>query len=569
MRFSTGAGFALAVCAQAILFAGAVQVPPRHSHRAVVLDNKFYVVAGKGTTGFNQTDFMNTSLVLDLSKPFSANDPPWDLTSMVADNMPRVGGHSLLATKARGKPELIVYGGTTFPEERGTDPVRVYDIETRSWSEGNFANTPARRYEHSTVPFEGSNSAIIYGGILDYTTGSEKSQTSAKLYVLDAAKSQWISFNSDLNQPDALMHHSAVMLDDTRMAIIGGHNDESMAGTGSIHIFDTVKQSWSVVKVSGTGPKDIRSAPAVVFNDQIIFFGGTNGSWDDVFDQLLILDMSVQPWAWRSRVISNPPSPRYAHTATLVGKYVIIAFGYKEIAPQEFTSDDQIFVMDVDKFQMVDTFDLREAMNFEPSSRSAKLSVGAIVGIVVGAFFLILAVVVLALYYTGRGTAIVAWFRRTFRRNHDTYRGPMGEGTIIGNCERITRELDPRRAHMEKFLRDDRERVISGYDSNPTNSTYVGSDVDALSRGSHYIPPFATAAGRHSRDLQPLGEYRPSSPYLNDDDEVDLGEREYQITSIPRRRLVALNADTTVPAPAKSESPEPPNSPPTTTPPEK
>lgn len=71
-------------------------------------------------------------------------------------------------------------------------------------------------------------------------------------------------------------------------------------------------------------------------DDRIIVYGGVTGYGENHYpvtnDSLLVLDTTVNPFTWSIPDIQNPPSaPSTGHTATLVGNYMIIAFGIVEI----------------------------------------------------------------------------------------------------------------------------------------------------------------------------------------------------------------------------------------------
>lgn len=72
----------------------------------------------------------------------------------------------------------------------------------------------------------------------------------------------------------------------------------------------------------GPGPRD--SHGAVIVGNQMIVFGGTNGS--KKVNDLHILDLGTQEWV-QPECKGNPPSPRESHTATLLGDDKLVIFG--------------------------------------------------------------------------------------------------------------------------------------------------------------------------------------------------------------------------------------------------
>ncbi|RKP39011.1 hypothetical protein BJ085DRAFT_29200 [Dimargaris cristalligena] len=366
----------------------AVSVPARQGHRTALIDNKLFVVAGKSGTGFGPSDYHNSSLTLDLSEPFAVADPPWKTDDIVTEGMPRVGGHSATAirTSPNNQDAILVFGGSRPKgQQASSNSTYLYSLADRKWTALHDVNTPPGRYEHTAVGLPNRNEVYFYGGVSDSVTGALNTTQRDDFLRFTASNQGWSQFirtNKSTNWPRDRMHHASVMVNDTHMAVIGGLSGAEVVNVSQIYVVNVKTQTWSTVVVEGTAPVNLRAASAVMFQDQIILFGGTTRDWDTYFDQVLIIDTTVQPWQWSSRVVAGAPSPRYAHTSTLVGKYMVIAFGYTAQG-----ADDQLYVLDVQSFEMVDQFDLREAQNIIPSARDggdAKLPVGAIVGIALG-----------------------------------------------------------------------------------------------------------------------------------------------------------------------------------------
>ncbi|KAJ1979740.1 hypothetical protein H4R33_005644 [Dimargaris cristalligena] len=488
----------------------AVSVPPRQGHRSAILDDKLYIISGKQGTGYNQSDFHNTSLALDLSKRFDVSDPPWDLSAVTSDGMPRVGAPTVTATKARGSPELFVFGGSSYNAVERQKPVlQVFNIKENSWSALELASAPPRRFEHTAVTINNGNQALVYGGILNAVTGTDGQGVGDELYQLNIAESRWQTYSRGLNYPSNLMHHTAVMLNSSHMAVFGGLQTTDLSDISTIHLFDMVKRTWSIQNVGGTAPENIRSATAVVFKKQVIIFGGTTRNWDKLYDRLLIIDMRTPEWTWSSKLIADAPAPRYAHTAELVGKYMIITFGYTEFSPVNFTADNRIYVMDVDNFTMVDTFDPVEARNFTPLSdeeeeQTTGLEGGAIAGIVIGcvAFLALIA-----------GLVVFLIFRRKRRDNDSGYYYSQGVNPFKRGTSYSTNSHSNGPSTVVDHGRDPGQTLTAAtfnpnrmdLDGNPQSA----ASVSVAAAGNRY-PPMLHAF------LKADGDNRANSGYYSD-----------------------------------------------------
>ena len=62
---------------------------------------------------------------------------------------------------------------------------------------------------------------------------------------------------------------------------------------------------------------------------RIIIYGGKGSGDQPVHDLVSVLDTTIQPFRWTIPHINFTPisAPYIGHTATLVGNYMIIAFG--------------------------------------------------------------------------------------------------------------------------------------------------------------------------------------------------------------------------------------------------
>jgi len=69
-------------------------------------------------------------------------------------------------------------------------------------------------------------------------------------------------------------------------------------------------------------------------------YGGYTGELDPVPDDLVVLD-TTDNFTWSNASHTNPPPSRFYHTATLVGDYMIVAFGRTNKSPEP----NEIFIL--------------------------------------------------------------------------------------------------------------------------------------------------------------------------------------------------------------------------------
>jgi hypothetical protein len=118
---------------------------------------------------------------------------------------------------------------------------------------------------------------------------------------------------------------------------------------------------------------------------RIIVYGGRTEDASPVIDDLVILDTSQVDYTWSIANASNSPPSRYYHTATLVGYYMIVAFGRNNINVPSSTSNE-VFILDThDKsnYKWVDEFDpdpsLYKNLSKNLSTKNRNLTIGIIV----------------------------------------------------------------------------------------------------------------------------------------------------------------------------------------------
>ncbi|XP_022946407.1 tip elongation aberrant protein 1-like isoform X2 [Cucurbita moschata] len=98
---------------------------------------------------------------------------------------------------------------------------------------------------------------------------------------------------------------------------------------GGLHFSDVLVLTldtmlWTNMVTTGHSPGPRDSHGAVIVGNQMIVFGGTNGS--KKVNDLHILDLGTKEWT-QPECKGNPPAPRESHTATLIGDDKLVIFG--------------------------------------------------------------------------------------------------------------------------------------------------------------------------------------------------------------------------------------------------
>ncbi|PKY24998.1 hypothetical protein RhiirB3_527600 [Rhizophagus irregularis] len=122
--------------------------------------------------------------------------------------------------------------------------------------------------------------------------------------------------------------HTGTMLPNGYIVYIGGKlPNGGYADMTELLLYNTNNDTWISQRATVYSPTPRAYHSAVLTQDgRIIVYGGyTSGDFRTVSDDLVILD--TYDYTWSNAKAIDPPPSRFFHTATLVGYYMIVAFG--------------------------------------------------------------------------------------------------------------------------------------------------------------------------------------------------------------------------------------------------
>jgi hypothetical protein len=183
----------------------------------------------------------NQFLILDVSKSFPVSNPAW-VSRFVG---PKVAYHTL----SIGGPQnelLVLYGGEY--QDTPEDPLFYYNA-SNEFSEWNNAGLSlgVRRREHTAVTRLNDSMNFFFGGIPDISNAEISSEVQFQdLFKLDTIKNLWNIQNVEPDTPSERFHHTATLLPDGKMYVIGGYSKVSLVDIREIYVYDTINAKWSV-----------------------------------------------------------------------------------------------------------------------------------------------------------------------------------------------------------------------------------------------------------------------------------------------------------------------------------
>ncbi|RUP47180.1 hypothetical protein BC936DRAFT_146039 [Jimgerdemannia flammicorona] len=148
--------------------------------------------------------------------------------------------------------------------------------------------------------------------------------------------------------------HSANLLSDGRMVILGGTCQTGMCPFSDVLVFDTNSGLWTLLTASlaGTAPLPrISHISVTTYDNRIIIHGGELASGLGTGD-IAVLDMKAANLAWSVPATTGvAPTPRFAHSAVMVGTTAFIMFGQSGT-----TIDKNIYALDTDTWAWLQTY---------------------------------------------------------------------------------------------------------------------------------------------------------------------------------------------------------------------
>ncbi|CAJ0844063.1 17385_t:CDS:2 [Entrophospora sp. SA101] len=270
---------------------------------------------------------------------------------------------------------LYIYGGrTAIPGENydslnpdyDTDEILYLDISVEfnpaspKWK-SITGIAPPLAFHSMSIGGESNELLIIFGGTSKYTIPPNT------LYIFNTTSSTKATNSpTTVNVKGSIEHTSITRYNDSMVFIFGGTsqiitNDNAtdivIDAFNDMHVLDSKSITFNTISPSngnatGAIPIDRRVHRAVGTNDnKIIIYGGCNKDYSINYSDLIVLDTTTLQWT-APATQGTPPPPMYAHTMTMVGTNVIIAFGF--ISGFDTTQD--IYILDSTNYTWMPTY---------------------------------------------------------------------------------------------------------------------------------------------------------------------------------------------------------------------
>ncbi|KAJ1981649.1 Leucine-zipper-like transcriptional regulator 1, partial [Dimargaris cristalligena] len=215
---------------------------------SVFLENRITTFSGVNSPEPPNLTYINWSYSLDLSESVQTNKPTWENDAVSRVGAPQVQSAAAVAVTVPSGPSVFLYGGDCRPTDVGNSSLFIYSWKDQDWSRPTVSIP--RRYSPSAVWAPKYNRIVYFGGsrVTD-KCGSTYEATDDLVFMDPVSLSISTSSVTD-SRPTPRFGHRAVMLDDDRMAIIGGYGNVRTAAN-RVYVYHLGLDRWAYQDLDG------------------------------------------------------------------------------------------------------------------------------------------------------------------------------------------------------------------------------------------------------------------------------------------------------------------------------
>ncbi len=205
--------------------------------------------------------------------------------------------------------KVIIFGGYGLDDEIKGD-TWAYDAATRTWTQMNPANSPARRYGGVMVYDTYSERCLLFGGHLKATDGRDLGYEN-EIWAYDYAADDWEMIQTQ-GKPPARYWHDLAYDTDRQAIILFGGSGRADNELGDTWMYSCRENAWT--RINSANAPAARSQPSLAYDASVkktVMFGGadfvTSGNFV-YYNDVWALDENNQ---WSQLVAdeqTNPPT---------------------------------------------------------------------------------------------------------------------------------------------------------------------------------------------------------------------------------------------------------------------
>ncbi|RIA95119.1 hypothetical protein C1645_872965 [Glomus cerebriforme] len=325
----------------------------RKLHSAVLAEKRLYIFGGfhdSALTPQNEA-LLNNNLddrffYLDVSIPFDTSNLPWRAIPDNVKNLP-LGSLSTIVSGGVGasiggiNSDAIFFINNEFTNT--TPPVHSYNAQNNLWNTRTISgDRPIGRNQMKPITDNNGKIHLLTG--LSFTDKAGVTRSNG-IIVLDT-----INLNCIIRDaPITRLGYGATLLPNGKIVYMAGWDPVFVLPPDNfkeIYLYDTNTGQWDIKLTTGNFPTSDAGISTVLGLDgsRIIVFGGDVDS--DNF--LNVLDLTNFEWFIPEVRGKGPVFKRSEHTANVIGKYMVIAFGLNGIDQAKYKSNGESDVLLLD-----------------------------------------------------------------------------------------------------------------------------------------------------------------------------------------------------------------------------
>ncbi|XP_059640606.1 nitrile-specifier protein 5 isoform X2 [Cornus florida] len=194
-------------------------------------------------------------------------------------------------------------------------------IQSRQVEGGQEVCGPGKRWGHTCNSVGGGKLLYVFGGY-----GKDNCQTN-QVHVFDTVKRTWSEPIMKGTPPTPRDSHSCSAVGDN-LFVFGG--TDGMNPLKDLHILDTTSNTWISPSLRGDGPEAREGHSAALIGKRLFIFGGcgksSNNYDEEHYDDLYILN--TETFVWKRAVTSgSPPAKRDSHTCSSWKSKIVVIGG--------------------------------------------------------------------------------------------------------------------------------------------------------------------------------------------------------------------------------------------------
>ncbi|GES94809.1 hypothetical protein GLOIN_2v1761507 [Rhizophagus clarus] len=294
----------------------------REGHTATLIDNKLYILGG-AYTGNGNADVEKDFFYLDVSASFNTQNLSWNDLSNI--NVVPLHYDAASVKGGASNNSLFLFGGSN--DTVMDSLVYIFNPQDESWKIPEITgNTPVRKSELTGI--------IDHKGIMYLWGGYDEVDVNINdvndMLILDTINLVW-GKGSLFGVPSIREYYGCTLLSDNNIIYMGGYQfDQGQELTlNQVYLYDTINDNWSTETTSGEVPSGRDSFSTVLGLDgqRVIIFGGY--ATKDLTPEDSLYELNLINFEWRiPKIFGQIPEVRMNHKANVIGKYMVISFGF-------------------------------------------------------------------------------------------------------------------------------------------------------------------------------------------------------------------------------------------------